>query len=224
MIGYLITYFFQELFKIFYNFYTSNGLKWFVCISFFILNFVSYYQNPTLFTDVKNCYGMSCRWFNFIAGMGNLTLNLIGLIGLWYIAPFSKYLPNYWYIPVIILSYAILIQITLSVKITTDDGGFNPPPEDLWPQKYRVLLNIIIMILDIIFFHQLYLDGGKQLYNNPTILEDFILNRFGGWNEAKFDFVLGWYAIIGFLFDIFAIIFAYKFRACNYDLPSSWDY
>ena len=80
MIGALITYFFQEIFKIVYNFYTSSELKWFICITFFILNFFSYYQNPTLFTDSSNCYGMSCRWFNFIAGMGNLTLNLIGLI------------------------------------------------------------------------------------------------------------------------------------------------
>lgn len=224
MIGALITYFFQEIFKIVYNFYTSTGLKWFICITFFILNFFSYYQNPTLFTDSNNCYGMSCRWFNFIAGMGNLTLNLIGLIGLWYVAPFSKYLPNYWYIPIIILSYALLIQITLSVKMTTDDGNFNHPPEGLWNQKYRTWLNIIIFILDIIFFHQLYLDGGKQLYNNPTIMDDLILSRFGGWNEAKFDFVLGWYGIVGFILDILCINTISSFRSCNYNLPSSWDY
>jgi hypothetical protein len=224
MIGSLIIYFLQELFKIFSHFYTSTGLKWFICLTCFVLNFFSYYQNPTLFTDSKNCHGMSCRWFNFIAGMGNLTLNLIGLIGLWYIAPFSKYLPNYWYVPVIILSYALLIQITLSVKVTTDDGNFNPPPEDLWPKKYRILLNVIIFILDIIFFHQLYLDGGKQLYNNPTILDDFILSRFGGWNESKFDFVLGWYGIIGFILDILCINNIASFKACNYNLPSSWDF
>jgi hypothetical protein len=224
MIGYILTYFFEQVSKSVSIFYQSTGLKWFIATMFFLLNFVSYYQNPTLFSDSRNCWGLPCRWFNFIAGIGNLTLNLIGMIGLWYCAPFTSYLPDYWYIPFAILSYAFIIQITLSVKTIKDDGSFNPPPENLWPQKERVWLNVIIMILDMIFFHQMYLDGGKKLIENPRVIDDFILGRFGGWNESKYEFLLGWWGIIGLILDLLAIQFAYYYQSCDYDLPSSWDY
>lgn len=224
MIGYIIIYIFTEFAKAFSSFYQSTGLKWVVALTFFILNFVAYYQNPTLFTDSRNCYGMSCKWFNFIGGVANLSLNLFGIIGLWYCAPFTSYLPDYWYVPVAILSYALIVQITLSVKTYSDDGSLNSPPQDLWGKEYRVWLNVIITILDIIFFHQMYLDGGKKLINNPRVLDDFFLSRFGGWNESKFEFLLGWWGVIGLIIDFAAIITLSRFRSCDYNLPSSWDY
>jgi hypothetical protein len=224
MSGSVLLYLLESLGKTLWLFYNSTGLKWFVATSFFILNFIGYYQNPTLFTDIPNCYGLSCRWFNFIAGAANLSINLLGMIGLWYCAPFTKYLPDYWYIPLAIMSYAILIQITISVKTVTDDGTLNPPPQKLWPIMQRTWLNVVILILDIIFFHQMYLDGGKMLINNPRVLDDFILGRFGGWTESKFEFVLGWWGIIGLIIDVFAIQFVYSFKSCDYNLPPSWDY
>jgi hypothetical protein len=225
MLGYLIVYFFEQVINSLYIFYQSTGLKWVVALSFFFLNFVSYYQNPPLYSDSKNCFAnLPCRWFQFIAGVMNLTLNLLGIIGLWYCAPFTKYLPDYWYIPLAILSYAVLIQITLSVKTAYDDGSFNPPPTYLWDKKSRVWLNVIITILDIIFFHQMYLDGGKLLIENPRVMDDLILGRFGGWNESKFEFVLGWWGIFGLIIDLIAVYYTYYFRSCDYNLPSSWDY
>ena len=70
----------------------------------------------------------------------------------------------------------------------------------------------------------MYLDGGKKLINNPRILDDFILGRFGGWNESKFEFLLGWWGIIGLIIDILAVIQVYNFKSCDNDLPPSWDY
>jgi hypothetical protein len=221
----IVAYFLKKSVKSFSLFYNSTGLKWFVATSFFILNFFSYYQNPILFTNLSNCYGLPCRWFNLITGILNLTLNLIGIIGLWYCAPFTQYLPDYWYIPLAILSYAVIIQITLSVKTTIDDGkSLNPPPQNLWPKLNRTILQVVITILDVIFFHQMYLDGGKQLVNNPRVLDNFILGRFGGWNESKFEFLLGWWGIIGLIIDVLTIIQVYSFQSCDYDLPPSWDY
>jgi hypothetical protein len=224
MIGYLILYAIEQIIDSLYIFYQSTGLKWFVALLFFILNFVSFYQNPLLFSDSRKCSGMPCRWFTFIAGVANLSLNLLGIIGLWYCAPFTDYLPDYWYIPLAILSYAALVQITLSVKTTYDDGTFNPPPQDLWGKKERIWLNVAITILDLIFFHQMYLDGGKKLVDNPRILDDFILGRFGGWNESKFEFLLGWWGICGLIIDLIAVYYTYMYQSCDYDLPASWDY
>ena len=208
-----------------YEFYMSLGLRWFIYIIAYILNVVSYYQNPTLFTDGRNCtFGLPCRWFNFIAGMCAMTLCIFGLIVLWYDAPFSKYLPDFWYIPVALITYAIIAQITISVKPVVDNGELNPPPEGLWPLKDRSWLYILLLILDLIFFHQMYLDGGTQLIENPRVIDDLILGRFGGWNKDKYNFMLEWFGTIQILFDILAIYQIVYFRACDYGLPNSWNY
>jgi hypothetical protein len=224
MFGYIIKYVLSELANGFSVFYQSTGFKWIVALAFFFLNFIAYYQNPILFTDIRNCYGLPCKWFNFITGIANLSINLFGIIGLWYCAPFTSYLPDYWYVPVAIFSYVVIVQMTLSAKSYEDDGTLNSPPQDLWSKNNRIWLNVIITILDIIFFHQMYLDGGKKLINNPRILDDFFLGRFGGWNESKFEFVLGWWGMIGLIIDFMAIITISRFKSCDYNLPSSWDY
>jgi hypothetical protein len=70
----------------------------------------------------------------------------------------------------------------------------------------------------------MYLDGGKKLISNPRIVDDFFLSRFGGWNESKFEFLLGWWGVIGLIIDFIAIVTLSRFRSCDYNLPSSWDY
>jgi hypothetical protein len=216
---------FSNIFDTLYEFYMSLGLRWFIYIIAYILNVVSYYQNPTLFTDERKCmFGIPCRWFNFIAGMGAMTLCIFGLIVLWYDAPFSKTLPDFWYVPVALITYAIIAQITISVKPVIDNGNFNPPPEGLWPIKDRSWLYIVILILDVIFFHQMYLDGGTQLIENPRVIDDLILGRFGGWNKDKYNFMLEWFGTIQILLDILAIYHIAGFKACDYALPNSWNY
>ena len=70
----------------------------------------------------------------------------------------------------------------------------------------------------------MYLDGGTQLISNPRVLDDFILGRFGSWSEAKFEFLLGWWGIIGLIIDLIAVVSVSNFQSCKYDLPRSWDY
>lgn len=213
------------IFNSLYEFYMSLGLRWFIYIIAYILNVVSYYQNPLLFTDSRKCtFGIPCRWFNFIAGMCAMTLCIFGLIVLWYDAPFSKTLPDFWYIPIALITYAIIVQLTISVKPVVNNGEFNPPPEGLWPIKDRSWLYILLLILDLVFFHQMYLDGGTQLVQNPRVIDDLILGRFGGWNKDKYNFMLEWFGTVQILFDILAIYQIVGFKACNYGLPNSWNY
>jgi len=70
--------------------------------------------------------------------MITITLILFGLIILSYVAPFSNYIPDYWYIPVIILIYAIMIQITLTAKVELEDGNFIPINESVIPPKIEI--------------------------------------------------------------------------------------
>ena len=206
------------------KFYMATGFRWFVYISAFLLNILAYYENPLLFTDAKKCMGLPCRLFSFISGMCAMFLGVFGLIALWYCAPFTSFLPDYWYIPVAIITFAIIAQITISVEVQTDNGDFNHPPEFLWSKQNRYYLYVLILILDIIFFHQLWLDGGKQLIENPRVIDDLILGRFGGWNENKFNFMVEWFGSIQLLFDILAIWQISSFQSCKYGLPASWDY
>jgi hypothetical protein len=224
MLTILINYFISVLGPLISKFYMSIGFRWFIYMSAFLLNILAYYENPVLFTDSKKCYGMSCRLFSFLAGMCAMALGIFGLIALWYCAPFSSFLPDYWYIPVAIITFAIIAQITISVEVQTDNGEFNHPPEFLWRKQYRYYLYVLILILDLIFFHQLWIDGGKQLIENPRVIDDLILGRFGGWNENKFNFMVEWFGSIQILFDILAIWQINSFQSCNYGLPPSWDY
>jgi hypothetical protein len=204
--------------------YMSIGFRWFIYMTAFILNILAYYENPLLFTDARKCLGLPCRLFNFISGMCAMALGIFGLIALWYCAPFTSFLPDYWYIPVAILTFAIIAQITISVEVQTDNGEFNHPPQYLWGKTDRNYLYVLLLVLDLIFFHQLWMDGGKQLIENPRVIDDLILGRFGGWNQNKFNFMVEWFGVIQIVFDILAIWQIKSFRSCDYGLPASWDY
>jgi hypothetical protein len=209
-----------------YDFYMSIYFRWIVYIFLLVLQIIAYSQNPKLFTEVKKCFNLNCRVITFIIGIISITLSLFGLIALWYIAPFTNILPDYWYILVIILVYAIIIQITLSAKVEVENNNFSPPPETLINKKYRVLLYIFILILNIIYFIQLYLDGGVNLTKTDNIkyVDHLILGRFGGITTKKYTFFIEWFASIKFLMGILEIQNVNNFDACDYGLPSSWDY
>jgi len=224
MIGVLLEYLIRNVLSVLNGFYMSIGFRWLVFGLVFFLNFVAFYQNPVLYSEDRKCFGLPCKWFSFITGMGAMTLYSFGLITLWYVAPFSSIFPDYWYIPVVLITYAIIIQMTISAKVVKDSNEFVAPPEFLLPKTDRIRLYYLILVLDIIYFHQLYLDGGKQLINNPRVLDDLILGRFGGWTENKFAFLVGWFGLVGLLFDALAIRFVSSFTACNYGLPDNWNY
>jgi hypothetical protein len=166
---------------------------------------------------------MNCKIFTFITGMITITLSLFGLILLWYVAPFSKSFPDYWYIPVIILTYAIIIQITLTTDIQMEDGSFNPPPENLITKKYRILLNVFILILLIIYFIQLYLDGGNNLISSQRNGNSSILSYFGNITPENYILFIEFFALIKILNRLLEIKNVMNFNACNYGLPLSWN-
>lgn len=207
----LINYLVNNILPYLSDFFMSVGFRWFIYVLLLILNIYIYSQNPKLHTNTKKCYKINCKIFTFISGMITISLILFGLILLWYTIPFNNYIPDYWYIPVIILIYAIIIQITLTVKLELEDGNFNPPPENLLSKHYRIIINICAFILLLIFFIQLYLDneGGSKFNNIININYISLLQIFG---------------IITILNNIFELKDVIGFYACDYGLPLSWDF
>jgi hypothetical protein len=152
-----------------------------------------------------------------------MTIYLFGLMALWYTTPFTNNISSYWYIPVFILTYAIITQMTISVKMYEDNGTLNPPPSDLWPLRDRTALYILILVLDTIFFHQMYLDGGKTLVRTNSIWNNYIISRFGSIRNF-YSFALGWFGVVGLILDFISIKVIAEFNACDFNLPKSWNY
>ena len=160
--------------------FMSNGFCWFLFFSVMILNFVAYYQDPTRYTMKTQCYfNTPCKWFSYVAGMAAFTMDVLTFIGLWYtISPLwmRNNMPDYWYIPFIVLGYAIISQITIDSPVYQDNkDALSSPPKYLWPQKWRVVLYAIIMILDICIFTQMYIDSGINDYSKNFRIFDFLV-------------------------------------------------
>jgi hypothetical protein len=221
----LINYVIKNVFPYLYDFFMSITFRWFILFAMLVLHIYSYYQNPKLYTNTKKCFKLNCRLITFLIGIFSITLMLLSLITLWYVAPFSDSVPDYWYIPLVILVYAIVVQITISVKLEIEDGSFNPPPEFLINKYHRTIIYVVLLILSLIYFVQLYIDGGvKVIGDNQRYVDHFILGRFGGITKESYIFFVEWFAIIKILAGILTIKSISDFYACDYGLPSSWDY
>lgn len=173
---------------------------------------------------------MPCKWFNYVAGLGAFTVDVLTFIGLWYtITPkwLRDFLPEFWYAPLIIFGYAIITQITIDSKVYRDnDDVLAKPPEYMWPHKWRIALYAIIMIMDIIMFSQMYIDSGINDYSkNFKVFDYLVSSRFGGWGKGNYvQFMFSWLALCGIMVDIFALYYTVTFNTCRYKLPRSWSF
>lgn len=217
--------------KILWEIFMSDKIRWVLFFSVTILNFVAYYQDPTRYTVEKKClFNTPCKWFDFVAGLGTFTLDTLTFIGLWYTIgslTLRQWLPDYWYLPFIILGYAIITQITIDSGVVSHDKEvLASPPAYLWSHNWRIGLYTLILIVDVIIFIQLYIDSGINNYSSTFRVVDMVFTgRFGGWTQGnKVQFMFAWLGILGVLADMLALYFIYIYNACQYNLPISWNY
>lgn len=217
--------------ELFWDIFLSIKLRWFLFILVALLNFIAYYQDPTRFTTEPSCiFNTPCKWFDYTTGMMTFTIDVLTFIGLWYTISSTwlyNWLPSYWYVPFIILGYAIITQITIDTPNIKDDKEIlASPPAELWPQKWRIILYSTILILDIIIFTQFYIDSGINISKyNMRIYDVMVKNRFGGWNKGNYiQFLYSWLGICGVMMDAIALYFVVTFNSCQYKLPISWNY
>lgn len=218
-----------EISKVIKTFLLNPLLRWLLFVTVMILNFIAYYQDPIRMSE-NYCFGIPCKWFSYVTGMGTFSLDLLTFIGLWLTIPFTDALPTLWFVPFILLGFAIITQATIDEKTYTrfDEHGnenLEPPPNYLWTKNRRIILYTAILIIDLIIFMQFYLSAG--LTNKHEIKTGFhylIMNRFGGYDKNKIAFLASWLGIGGFFADNIALSFVKGYEACKYNHPLSWNF
>ena len=206
-------------------FITTPVFRWcFIFISI-VIHLLKYYNEPQRFSYKSAWSGLSFKWHLFgLAILSCISYTLMTL-SLWISVPFTQYLPDNWFIYLFIICIGILTQITIDTKQISDDGSFNPPPEYMFSDKYRILLQYISLILNIVVMMQTYIYVGVSDYSKKTIISRYILERFGGWNIGnKLDFIYEWAGFLDILISIYLLYITYTFQACDYDLPASWNF
>ena len=207
------------------EFITLPTFRWILILLSVIVNIIKYLNEPQRFSYKIAFSGLSYKWhLYFIAIISCISFCLM-TIGLWQTVPFTTYLPNYWYIYIFILCLAIITQISIDTVQIKDDGSFNPPPEYMLPDKYRIMLAYVSLILNILVMIQTYVYYGIADYSKKTILSRFVLERFGGWYSGnKMDFIYDWSGLIDIFISFYVLYIQYTFKACDYGLPESWNF
>ena len=205
----------------------NDGFRWILFAIVLVLNFVAFTQDPIRLSQAS-CFTFPCKWFSYVAGMGTFTMDCLTLIGLWLTIPFTTMFPEYWFVPLIFIGYAIITQITIdsdTYKLEGKNANLNPPPNYLWSRDKRKTIYMIILILDIIIFLQFYLaSGAKKLTGNIRVIDYVFLNRFGGYTGNEISFIMAWIGVCGVLLDVIAYNLSSSYYPCKYSQPDSWNF
>ena len=211
----------------------TPSFRWIVYILALALVLYSYVVEPIRFSDKKSWFGLSYKYENFIMMCFTAFFYIFVFLGLWLTIPFTDILPEYWYIPIIVFIFAIILHLTISAptinlvgtgKETKSKESLAPPPSYFQPKSVRKVMYYAILVLDIIMFIQGLIYAGIKTNFKTTVLHQFFLNRFGGTNpENMLNFATEWLGMFGILIDVYWIYGLETFSPCKYGLPSSWN-
>ena len=207
------------------EFLTTPITRWILLFLGIFVTILQYLNSPQRFSYLNSKIGISFKWYMYILCMINLFTSTLTTMGQWATIPFTDHLPDYWYIYIFILCFAIITQITLdSPQVVDDPTKLNAPPLYMLTQKYRVILAYLSVIVDTILMVQVYIYFGLTNVSNKTILSKYILDRFGGWVDGnKLDFLFEWSGMIDVAIKIYILLLQKDFFACDYGLPPSWN-
>lgn len=205
----------------------NPGFRWFCYLAVVILTLFAYLQDPVRFSTQTAFTGLPYNYHFYFSICITITIYVITFLGLWYTIRWDKgTLSTYWYIPFIVLAYAIITQIFVSsTPISYDDDSLSPPPWYMLPRYTRLWIYYVILCLDILIFISALLYSGTSTTFNTTILHRYILNRFGGLEPGNvLNFIIGWLGLGGLVIDVYAIHIQQGFNSCRYGLPESWNF
>lgn len=207
--------------------------RWIVYIIALVLVLYSYYIEPIRFSDKKSWFGLSYKYENFVMMCFTAFFYIFVFLGLWLTIPFTDILPEYWYIPIMVFIFAIILHLTISaptISLSQNNAAekqqerLQPPPQYFQPKRVRKQMYYAILVLDVIMFLQGLIYTGIKTNFKTTVLHQFFLNRFGGTSpENMLNFATEWLGIIGILIDVYWIYGVETFSPCKYDLPASWN-
>ena len=206
------------------NFIITPLLRWIFLFLSVVISILQYLNEPQRFSSVKSILGISYKWYLYGFAILTCVTTTLTIIGLWGSIPFTDKLPDYWYIYFLVLYLAIITQITLDSKEYKNDGTFNPPPSYMFPHEYRIIVSYIGLVIDTIVMIQIFIYLGIADITKKTVLNHYVLERFGGWYEGnKLDFIFEWFGIIDVFVKVYILFLQINFQACQYNLPSSWN-
>lgn len=217
----------NELLYAFADFITTPVLRWIMLALSIILNLLRYLNEPQRFSAYTAFTGLTYKWHMFILAVLAFISYGLTALGLWIDIPFKEYipLPDYWYIYIFIILIAIITQITLDSPQIMDDGSFNPPPAYMLPDKYRLLITYVSLVVNIMMMIQAYIYFGIADLSKKTIISRYVLERFGGWYAGnKLDYIYEWSGAIDIFIAMYILYLQSTFRACEYGLPPSWNF
>lgn len=206
------------------KFLEEPSIRWFFFLLVIVLTVFLFIQEPVRFSGVHSKIGLPMKWHYYVIAIANAFNYIFTFLALWYTIPFTTKFPAYWYLPLFILVLLIYTQYTISSRIVTDDGTFNPPPNYLLPKKYRLFFHYFILVLDVLIFIQFMLASGNLNIEVKTYLDKYVFGKFGGFIPGnKLNFIVSWLALLGLANDIYNIYMQTGFVACKYNLPASWN-
>lgn len=207
------------------EFITTPLFRWIFLFLLIVVNIIKYLNEPHRFSTEKAFTGLSYKWHLYLIAVISCISYCFMAMGLWLNVPFTKYLPDEWYIYLFILCMAIITQITINSTPIVDDGSFNPPPTYMLPDRYRIMLTYASLVINVIVMIQSYIYFGISDLSKKTILSRYILERYGGWYIGnKLDFLYEWSGSIDIIIAIYILNLQANFQACEYGLPKSWNF
>ena len=214
-----------ELLRDLGEFIITPFLRWLLLFVSIILSVLQYYNEPQRYSYATTFSGLSYKWHLYIIAIFICVTSVLTIVGFWASIPFTDALPDYWYFALLLILLAITTQITVDSDQVKDDGKtFNPPPIYMLPQKYRVMISYVNLVIFIIIIIQMYIYYGIADTTKKTLLSRYVLERFGGWYEGnKADFIFEWGGVLDCILKIYLLSLQTNFKACNYGLPPSWN-
>lgn len=206
------------------EFLVTPLIRWILLFASIIITIIQYLNEPQRFSLEKSFEGLTYKWHLYAIAVFTCITTVLTIIGLWITIPFTDKLPDLWYIYLFVLYVAIITQITIDSPEVVNDGSFSPPPTYMYPQKYRVMITYVGMVIDILIMLQIYIYSGIADTKKTTVISYYVIERFGGWYAGnKLDFLFDWSGLIDVLLKVYLVMLQKNFIACHYNLPSSWD-
>jgi len=206
--------------------------RWLSYLITLLLVIYSFIIEPIRFSGKRGIFGISYKYEYFIMMCFTLFFYLFVFLGLWLTIPFTNIFSDYWYIPIMVIIFAITLHITISSPSINLDGKkeastketLSPPPTYFQPKYVRKIIYYAILVLDVLMFIQGLIYAGITTQFKTTVLHQFFLNRFGGTKpENMLNFATEWLGLIGILIDVYWIYGLETYTPCKYGLPASWD-
>lgn len=95
-------------------------------------------------------------------------------------------------------------------------------PSSIIKKLFKNIINIIVLLLYLFSFGYEYMNNHVNK-EDSTPFNKYFLNRFGGFNNNKKNFIFGWSRIVGIILLLINYNIDNGYFSCKYNLPQNWD-